>query len=117
TTSVIIWQSNTNLIKISTLYAQSEPEDIIPEKFSLYQNYPNPFNPYTEIGFDLPSPCNVKLEIFNIMGQKVATLIDKNLEAGHHTLQWDASNQASGVYFYKITAGDIVETKKMVLLK
>ncbi|MDD3732801.1 MAG: T9SS type A sorting domain-containing protein, partial [candidate division Zixibacteria bacterium] len=89
----------------------------LPTDFTLYQNFPNPFNPTTEICFDLPNACNVKLEIFNIMGQKVTTLIDQGLDAGHHTVQWDAGNNASGIYLYKITAGDFVETKKMVLLK
>ena len=87
------------------------------ENYILTGNYPNPFNPATEICFDLPNACDVKLEVFNIMGQKVATLIDQGLEAGRHTARWNASGNASGVYLYKITAGDIVETRKMVLLK
>lgn len=105
-----------DIINIAYRYRQ-QTEPTVPETFTLYQNYPNPFNPYTEIGFDLPHSTDVKLEIYNIMGQKVATLVDQSLSAGHHSFQWDASNQASGVYFYKITTGDIVETKKMVLLK
>lgn len=105
-----------DIINIAYRYHQ-QTEPTVPETFTLYQNFPNPFNPYTEIGFDLPAPCDVKLEVFNIMGQKVATLVDQGFSSGHHSIQWDASQQASGVYFYKITAGDIVETKKMVLLK
>jgi pimeloyl-ACP methyl ester carboxylesterase len=80
-------------------------------------NHPNPFNPLTEISFSLPAASHVKLEIFNIVGQKVATLIDGQLEPGEHTIQWDGTDAASGVYFYRITAGEYTETKKMSLLK
>jgi hypothetical protein len=80
-------------------------------------NSPNPFNPVTEISFDLPAASDVELEIYNIMGQKVTTLIDRYLEAGRHTVTWDAASVASGVYLYRLRVGDFVETKKMVLLK
>jgi hypothetical protein len=80
-------------------------------------NYPNPFNPITEINFSLPVASHVKLEIFNIVGQQVETLTDKYLEAGYHTVTWDGSQAPSGVYFYRIQAGDSVESKKMILLK
>jgi hypothetical protein len=90
----------------------------LPAGFSMDQNYPNPFNPATEISFALPNAADVKLEIYNIMGQKVAILIDERREAGDHTISWDGSNVASGVYLYRLTAGeDFVETKKMILLK
>ena len=92
-------------------------EETLPDDFALYQNYPNPFNPFTDISFSLSNACDVKLEIFNITGRKVATILEKALGAGIHTVTWDATDQASGVYLYKITAGDFVETKKMVLLK
>jgi len=80
-------------------------------------NSPNPFNPATEISFTLPEAAQVKLEVFNITGQRVATLVEAELDAGHHAVTWDASASASGVYFYKLTAGDFVETKKMMLVK
>jgi hypothetical protein len=89
----------------------------LPTEYSLHQNYPNPFNPITEISFALPNAANVKLEIFNIMGQRVATLVDQHLEAGNHSVTWDGSRVASGIYFYRFDAGDFVESKKMVLLK
>ena len=97
-------------------YKRSDTEQL-PTEFSLSQNYPNPFNPATEINFSLPEASHVKLEIFNIMGQKVAVPVNKYLEAGHHSVAWDGSNLSSGVYFYRIQAGDVVDTKKMVLLK
>jgi hypothetical protein len=85
--------------------------------FVLQQNYPNPFNPSTTIQFALASASYVTLKIFNILGQEVATLINEKREAGQHTVQWDARNLASGVYFYKLQAGIFMETKKLVLVK
>lgn len=84
---------------------------------SLSQNHPNPFNPITLIHFDLPTRCYVLLTIRNILGQPVATIIDGQKEAGSHKIEWNASQLASGVYFYTIEAGDFLQTKKMVLLR
>jgi len=86
------------------------------------QNHPNPFNPTTEINFALPKACDATLEVYNITGQKVATLVDGTLEAGEHTVQWDSRDQsgvsvASGIYLYRLTAGEFRDTKKMILLK
>ncbi|MEW5796694.1 MAG: FG-GAP-like repeat-containing protein [Candidatus Zixiibacteriota bacterium] len=89
----------------------------LPSTFALAQNYPNPFNPATEITFALPVAADVRLDIFNVLGQKVATLIEQRLEAGEHRALWDASDQPSGVYLYRLTAGEFVESKKMLLLK
>jgi len=97
-------------------YKQNDTEQL-PTEFSLSQNFPNPFNPVTEISFALPNASDVKLEIFNIMGQRVAVLAEGPLEAGYHSVIWDGNRVASGVYFYRLDAGDFVETKKMVLLK
>ena len=80
-------------------------------------NFPNPFNPATEISFTLPRQAEVKLEVFNIMGQKVTTLIDGQMNAGEHSCVWDGSDVASGVYFYRLETPDFVDTKKMVLMK
>ncbi len=85
--------------------------------FRLSENYPNPFNPTTDIPFALPTATHVKLEVFNILGQRVATVIDAQLPAGRHSGSWDASAQASGVYLYRLEAGEFTETKKMLLLK
>jgi hypothetical protein len=91
--------------------------DLLPKEFVLHQNRPNPFNPITGISFSLPMASEVTLEIYNINGQKVATAAQDYFEAGTHTVEWDGTNYASGVYLYKITAGDFTDTKKMLLLK
>jgi hypothetical protein len=85
--------------------------------FSLEGNYPNPFNPVTEISFSVPSASHVRLEVFNISGQKVTTLVDREVCAGYHQVTWDASAVASGVYFYRMQAGEFAAVKKMVLVK
>ncbi len=87
------------------------------EQFVLSQNYPNPFNSATVISFDLPRAANVRLEIFNILGQKVATPVNKHLKAGLHSVVWDGTAAASGVYLYRLTAAGYIKTKKMALLK
>jgi PKD repeat protein len=97
--------------------ARSAVDGQIPYTFGLSQNYPNPFNPITEISFTLPSACYAKLEVFNIVGQKVTMLIDRQMNAGEHTCVWDGSDAASGVYFYRLEAGSVVETRKMILMK
>jgi PKD repeat protein len=83
----------------------------------LHQNRPNPFNPTTEISFSLPEASQVTLEVYNIMGQRVATLVDSYLEAGQHTAIWNGSHAASGIYLYRLKAGAQVETRKMLLMK
>ncbi len=101
----------------------SEPrEPNLPQKFALYQNYPNPFNSFTTISFDLPRDFDVKLVIYNILGQKVKTLVDGRQLAGSQKVIWDGKDNsgrevASGIYFYRIQAGSFVKTAKMTLLK
>jgi len=90
---------------------------VLPKEYKLKQNVPNPFNPVTDIRFSLPEACNVRLEIFNIIGQRIETMINDRLEAGHHSCSWDASNYASGIYFTRLRAGKFIDTKKMILLK
>jgi len=85
--------------------------------FALGQNYPNPFNPTTNIHFSLPKDGDVSLKIYDILGNEVATVVSGNVKAGTYNAEVDASNWASGVYFYKLTAGNFVETKKMSLIK
>ena len=94
----------------------------LPEQFSLSQNYPNPFNPTTVIGFDLPRRSKVVLEVLNLLGQRVSTLVDEELPAGIHKAEWDGCNDsddrvASGLYFYRLSADGRAKSKKMMLLK
>ena len=97
-------------------------ESLIPKKFALYDNFPNPFNPTTQIAVDLPEAASTKITVWNIMGQKVATLYSGNLSAGHHVVNFDGRDQngkqlTSGMYFYRVTAGKYNAIKKMTLLK
>jgi hypothetical protein len=91
--------------------------DILPESFELYQNRPNPFNPTTIIAFALPEKAWVRLDVFNLLGQRVSTLADRQFEAGRHELAWNGSDVPSGVYFYRISAASKAITRKMLLLK
>jgi hypothetical protein len=89
----------------------------IPTKFMLYQNYPNPFNSSTTISYDLPERSRVKLSIYNLLGQEVATLVNDEQEPGRYNVKFDASDLPSGVYFYRLEAGKFIEQKKMILIK
>ncbi|MEJ2196004.1 MAG: T9SS type A sorting domain-containing protein [Ignavibacteriaceae bacterium] len=94
-----------------------EDDYAVPTVYSLSQNYPNPFNPSTTIKFGLPQAGNVSLVVYDILGGKVAELINSELVAGYHTINFNASKLSSGVYFYRIQAGDFVSVKKLMLLK
>jgi cytochrome c peroxidase len=85
--------------------------------FELSSNYPNPFNPATTIAYVLPSQTHVKIEVFNVLGQSVAVLVDGHQSAGRHDVIWDASTLSTGIYFYRITTSEYTKTKKMLLLK
>lgn len=89
----------------------------IPESFSLSQNYPNPFNPSTSIQYALSDKQFVQLKVYNLLGNEVATLVNDEKAAGNYSIDFNASNLSSGVYFYKLRAGSFVETRKMILLK
>jgi hypothetical protein len=88
-----------------------------PSDFALSQNYPNPFNPVTIISYQLPMTNDVEISIYNLLGQRVATLVNNRQKAGYHQVEWDASGFASGVYYYRIQAGDFNDMKKMMILK
>ncbi|MBD3232679.1 MAG: T9SS type A sorting domain-containing protein [candidate division Zixibacteria bacterium] len=94
-----------------------DDDEIIPSKTTLYQNVPNPFNASTKISFGLERPGVVKLTVFDILGREIQTLVDGFTGAGVHNIQFDAGEHSSGVYFYKLVAGDKVVTKRMTLLK
>ena len=89
----------------------------IPSKFSLSQNYPNPFNPLTNIRFDLPKTSETTLIVYDARGREVATLVDEELKAGSYQVDWDGNGYTSGVYFYRLEAGEFVEVRKMILIK
>jgi len=89
----------------------------LPYSFQLFQNYPNPFNPNTTICYSLPEVSLVNLTIYNILGKRVATLINEYQQPGEHQVVWNSQNRATGMYFYRLVAGDVTETKKMVLVK
>jgi hypothetical protein len=96
--------------------------DVLPIEFALHANYPNPFNPMTTIAYDLPRQAQVEIVIYNIAGQRVKTLVSETVGAGNHTVVWDSRDQSgdpvsSGIYFYRIKAGDYVDSRKMLLLK
>jgi len=94
----------------------------LPKEFDLRQNYPNPFNPGTVIEYALPKSAHVTIEIYNLLGQKVNVLVDKNQKVGRYRVDWDGKDKkgeelASGIYFYRIQAEDFVKCKKMIMLK
>ncbi len=94
----------------------------LPTHFSLAQNYPNPFNPTTQIDYAVPQRSNVRIDVFNVQGQLVRTLVDEMKAPGFHSVEWDGRDNgntdvASGIYFYRIAAGDFHESRKMVMLK
>ena len=97
---------------------ENEKSEIqFPYMYQLSQNYPNPFNPRTTITYQLPMSHYVQLSIYNIMGQRVTSLIDEKQNSGRHQVEWNGSGFASGIYYYKIKAGEFQDVKKMVLIK
>jgi len=110
------WWANTWPFIITNVEIDFE-DGFIPEHYTLSQNYPNPFNPTTTIKFSLSEPSSVTLKVYNILGQDVITLVTEEFGAGNYNYEWNAVGMPSGVYFYKLQAGDFVETKKMVLMK
>jgi hypothetical protein len=125
-TSIIVSSNdpqNSNLIipvllKVtSSLGIDDQIAGNIPKKFSLSYNYPNPFNPVTMINYQLPITNYVDLSIYNLLGQKVKTLVSEKQNAGYHQVEWDASGFASGIYYYRIEADEFQDVKKMILIK
>lgn len=100
----------------------SQNESSIPKDFSLSQNFPNPFNPETIISYQVPKPVKVIIDIYNVLGQKVRTLVDGEMIEGAHSVKWDGKDDfgkhvSSGIYLYRITAGEFIQTKKMMLFR
>jgi hypothetical protein len=94
-----------------------EPGPTIPERTELLANYPNPFNPSTTIQYRLSSDSNVKIDVFNSVGRKVATILDQQQQAGEYDITFNADNFSSGIYFYRLQTSDFVRTRSMVLIK
>ena len=129
----LVYVYNTRSTPGQTAFDQANPDfdrisvalsglSSLPTEYALEQNYPNPFNPTTQINFSLPVDSKVSLEVYNVLGQRVTSLVNGELPAGEHTVTWNGTNSdggqvSSGVYFYRISAEKFNETKKMMLLK
>jgi len=100
-----------------TVGVEDEANNNVVNSFNLAQNYPNPFNPSTKISYALQSPELVTLRVFDVLGREVAMLVNQHQSAGNHTVSFNASSLASGMYFYKLEAGSFQSIKKMMLLK
>ena len=108
----IAWYQNLSIVGI----VNNDPP-VVPVKLLLYNNYPNPFNPRTIIEYALPKSSEVSLVVYNLIGEVVTWLVADIQQAGQHKVTWDASEFSSGIYFYRLQAGEFVLTRKMVLLK
>ncbi len=120
--NVVVTDGETTTLDFVYHFTSEEPNVVVPELTKLIHNYPNPFNPTTTIGFNLKEEAKVKIEIYNIHGQKVDTVADGYYGAGYNNVNWDGVDGegrpvASGVYFYKMKAGRYTSTKKMILMK
>lgn len=114
-TQTFLWD-DLNILSSSATSVE-EPGGNIPEEFSLSQNYPNPFNPSTVISYNVAKSAHVNISVYNMLGQKVATLVNETQNAGSKQVRFDAQNFTSGVYIYRIEAGSFVDSKRMVLIK
>ena len=113
---------NENGEEVTVKIDNSRKSATLPREFKLYQNRPNPYNPSTIISYDLPREGNVKLEIFNLLGQKVTTLVDEFQSAGHYEVEWNSTDAvdralAGGMYFYRLSMDGFSQSRKMLLLK
>jgi phage terminase large subunit-like protein len=112
TPSSAVWSFDPTIVNV-----ESQNNNIVPEYFVLDQNYPNPFNPSTKIKYSVPQSSNAVIKVFDILGNKIETLVDEEKQTGTYELTWYAEQLPSGVYFYQLTAGSFVVTKKMLLLR
>ena len=112
-----VFSAHGDQIEVHNLTAKTGDEPSLPTSYSLKQNYPNPFNPRTTIEFSLPAAGKATVEIFNVLGELVATPFDGMAQSGANVIVWDGAKVASGIYFYRLTADNYTETKKMTLMK
>jgi len=112
-------ESNRPILRViySPFVAVTTISNVLSIRYNLDQNFPNPFNPKTVIEYSIPNAEKVSLVVYNLIGEEVAHLVDERKPTGNYTVEWNASDYASGIYFYRLQAGDFVETRKMVLLK
>ena len=112
--------SNGNTSELShnhvVTHSPEDPRIENPDEFCLYQNYPNPFNPVTTIEFSVQSPCMVNLDVYNILGQKVAVLVNKKKQAGFYRVSWNSTGMSAGVYIYQIVMGEHYQFRRKMLL-
>jgi hypothetical protein len=106
-----------SLVESSILTGVDEHPAIVPLSFGIMQNYPNPFNPHTTIGFNLKRPAHVKLSVYNLLGERIAVLLDQRMPEGLHEVRWDAANRPSGIYLCRLETGDGTRTIRMLLQK
>ena len=109
------WMVDT-IVVVSPTAIGDQPSSI-PDQFEISQNYPNPFNARTAIEYSLPQDSHVRIAVYNLLGQNIETLVDQNMPAGSHLVLWNANDVPTGVYFYRIEAGDFFQTRKMLLAK
>ena len=119
-----VTDDDSSSIQIDELWYNERPAGLgisdeapIASRYELGQNYPNPFNPTTHIRFNIPETANAKLTVFNVMGEEVATLVNGVMQAGGHTVSWNAASMPTGVYFYQLESGNFSQTKKLLLVK
>jgi hypothetical protein len=105
------------VVESTTDVKDNSVKNVIPDKFNLHQNFPNPFNPTTNIGFDIARTGNYSLRLFNVLGQEVAVLANKNFSPGTYVINFNAANLISGIYFYQLTGENVNFIKKMILAK
>ncbi len=106
---------DTNLELITGI--RNLPEETVPNEFELMQNYPNPFNPTTTIEFTIPKHALVNIKIYNVLGKEISTLVNEEFKAGAYQIQLNAKSLSSGLYFYRISAGSFMQTRKLLVVK
>ena len=116
-TCYIVGDNGAILRTTANVFGIRQLGNVIPEKYNLYQSYPNPFNPKVTIKFDIAENSDVKLVIYDLLGREITTLVSDKLNSGIYQIEWNASNYTSGIYFYRLKAGDYSSAKKMILVK